>query len=1041
MSIYTPEPILTAILGPTNTGKTHYAIERMTARSSGVIGLPLRLLAREVYDRIVKLKGAPLCALITGEEKIVPKHAQYFVCTVEAMPTDRRFAFVAIDEVQLAGHPERGHIFTDRLLHMRGTEETLFLGASTIRPLIRELVPKARHDTRERFSTLSHVGPCKLSVLPKRSVIVAFSAPEVYGLAEMMRRYRGGAAVVMGALSPRTRNAQAELYQSGEVDFLIATDAVGMGLNLDADHVAFASLRKFDGYRKRFLNPMEVAQIAGRAGRFRNDGTFGTTGGCTPMDEDLVGRIENHMFEPMRGIEWRNSALDFDSVEALQGSLSKLSGNKRLRRVKAIIDEIGLDRLITDTDVMDTIHNRSEVKRLWEVCQIPDFRNMGVDTHVRLLYDIHSRLSQHKGKLPDDWFSRQVQRLNQMEGSIDLLSARLAQIRTWTYVANKANWLPDVNYWRAATREVEDRLSDALHERLIQKFVDRRTRALMKGLGSMTMLDAKIDDSGKVTVEGHDIGHLAGLKFVTEPGADGLEAKALQSAAAEVVGPEVDRRMTAMIGAQHDIFTLSTDGIIKWGEADIGKLSPGKSLLHPQVDLIGADLGQALLRDHLAARLSDFVQTEIRTKLEPLQRIEALTTSTDVVGDARGFAFRMAEHHGLMPRKGNEAVISALDGTARADLRGAGIRFGEYYIFMPDLIKPAAANLLSILKAFAQSADKGGDGKPYIPFAGITSAKMEEGYSEVALNAAGYSGRGSRILRVDILNRLGDMIRQAKKEAGGPKFQIAMEMMALLGTSYEGAQDVLRALGYQSEPAPQKAEKPAEKTKDTKPVDEKAEAPETDEAKPEKPKAEAPKAQDSKTKAPKAESETPTAPSENASETAPETAPAAMSAETATPAVPNAPAIPNAIGVDGKPKHNMPAAPKPVSKKAKKKGPQPLNYYKPVTGQDANGNDVRGEQDLVWAMPYKKRRPKRPYQGNRGAGGEQAGAQDRKPRGKSTAWGDKPKSDGPRGKFKGGGKVRPSDRKPDNFKPKKEAMKPEDSPFAALAALKLDKKG
>ena len=458
------DPITKAILGPTNTGKTHYAIERMLAHSSGVIGLPLRLLAREIYDRVVAQKGTAQVALITGEEKIIPPKARFYICTVEAMPVEKRFAFLAVDEVQLMANHERGHIFTDRVLHARGMEETLFLGAETARDVLATLVPKIRFDHRERFSELHYDGPAKLTRLPKRSVIVAFSAAEVYAIAELIRRFRGGAAVVMGGLSPRTRNAQAEMFQSGEVDFLVATDAVGMGLNLDTEHVAFAGLTKYDGRRRRYLTPMEAGQIAGRAGRFRNDGTFGTTGDCPPMDEALVKRIEAHDFEPLHYVEWRNSDLDFSSLEHLMESLHQPRPTSRLRRIKGADDEAALERLKAIDEVHDALHTRAQVKMLWDVCQVPDFRNLTIDTHVKLLQDIWRTLMKGGGKLSDDFMASKIDRCDETFGGVDALSSRLAFIRTWTYCASKLNWMHNPEHWINHAREVEDRLSDALHE-------------------------------------------------------------------------------------------------------------------------------------------------------------------------------------------------------------------------------------------------------------------------------------------------------------------------------------------------------------------------------------------------------------------------------------------------------------------------------------------------------------------------------------------------------------------------------------------------
>ena len=490
------DPIVKAILGPTNTGKTHYAVERMLAHSSGVIGLPLRLLAREIYDRVVAQIGAAQVALITGEQKIIPPKARFYICTVEAMPIKKRFAFLAVDEVQLMGNHERGHIFTDRVLFARGMEETLFLGAETARDVLATLVPRIRFDYRERFSELHYDGPTKLTRLPKRSVIVAFSSAEVYAIAEMIRRFRGGAAVVMGGLSPRTRNAQAEMFQSGEVDFLVATDAVGMGLNLDTDHVAFAGLTKYDGRRRRYLTPMEAGQIAGRAGRFRNDGTFGTTGDCPPMEDELVKRIEAHDFEPLHYVEWRNSDLDFSSIDYLMESLHAPRPTSRLRRIKGADDEAALERLKAIDEVHDALNTQAQVKMLWDVCQVPDFRNLTIDTHVKLLQDIWRTLIKGGGKLSDDFMGTKIDRCDETFGGVDALSSRLAFIRTWTYCASKVNWMKSPDQWINHAREVEDRLSDALHEALTARFVDRRTRKLLKGIGADLDMSVTIKDTG-----------------------------------------------------------------------------------------------------------------------------------------------------------------------------------------------------------------------------------------------------------------------------------------------------------------------------------------------------------------------------------------------------------------------------------------------------------------------------------------------------------------------------------------------------------------
>ena len=805
---YQSTPILKAILGPTNTGKTHYAVERMLGHSSGIIGLPLRLLAREIYDRIVLQKGKAACALITGEEKIIPPYANYYVCTVEAMPVEKRFAFLAVDEVQLMGNHERGHIFTDRVLHARGMEETLFLGAETARSVLAQLVPKIRFEHRERFSVLNYSGPTKITRLPKRSVIVAFSSAEVYALAELIRRFRGGAAVVMGGLSPRTRNAQAEMFQSGDVDFLVATDAVGMGLNLDTDHVAFAGLTKYDGRRRRYLTPMEAAQIAGRAGRFRNDGTFGTTGDCAPMDEELIKRIEAHDFEPMHYAEWRNSDLDFTSLESLSETLHAPRPEKRLRRIKGAEDEAALERMVAIDEVSSTIHTRAQVKQLWDVCQVPDFRNLAIDTHVKLLQDIYRMLVTGGGKLPDDFMAQRIAKCDDTMGGVDILSSRLAHIRTWTYCASKSNWMRDKNHWVNVAREVEDRLSDALHENLTERFVDRRTSKLLKGMGAKAYMNATIKDNGDVFVDDVLIGQLEGLSFTIDATTTGLEAKALEATAAQTVAPEIDRRLTSLCSGTHQIFTLSDKGEILWGGKAVGKIAPSGSVFTPDAMLIGAELGNENLRRLAEDRMREFLRAEVGLLLTPLSALKDFCDLETASPEAKGFAFIMLENHGAIERFPHLKTIRALDSDTRRELRSLGIVFGQYNIFMTEMLRPKPSRLLSLLIAYGA----GGDKKPYIPFAGVTSIPntgelSSENFSQSAMALAGYKAVGTRVVRFDILNRLAFMIRDAQNQFKadaipgdhGLKFQLMQEMLALLGSGYEDAASVLTALRFKSE--------------------------------------------------------------------------------------------------------------------------------------------------------------------------------------------------------------------------------------------------
>src|SRR5215475_6398360 len=498
---------VTAVLGPTNTGKTHLAIERMLAHSSGSIGLPLRLLAREVYNKCVERVGANEVALVTGEEKIKPHNPRFWVSTVEAMPRDLDVAFVAIDEIQLGADLERGHVFTDRMLNRRGREETLVLGAATMRPMVEKLLPGANILSRPRLSQLTHAGEKKLTRQPSRTAIVAFSAEEVYAIAELVRRQRGGAAVVLGALSPRTRNAQVALYQSGDVDYLIATDAIGMGLNLDVDHVAFASDRKFDGFGFRRLTPAEFGQIAGRAGRHMRDGSFGTTGRCPPFEPELVQALESHTFEPIKVLQWRNSALDFKSLGALQASLATVPTEQGLTRAPIGEDIQVLEHAARDDDVRAMATSPAAVEQLWEVCQVPDYRKIAPAAHAELVVTLYGFL-RREGRIPVDWISRQVALADRTDGDIDTLSTRIAHIRTWTFAANRPDWLADPEHWQGITRAVEDKLSDALHERLTERFVDRRASVLLRRLKENTMLETEIAKSGEVVVEGHPIGRL-----------------------------------------------------------------------------------------------------------------------------------------------------------------------------------------------------------------------------------------------------------------------------------------------------------------------------------------------------------------------------------------------------------------------------------------------------------------------------------------------------------------------------------------------------
>jgi ATP-dependent RNA helicase SUPV3L1/SUV3 len=674
-----------AVLGPTNTGKTHLAVERMLGHASGMIGLPLRLLAREIYDRIVKRRGAAAVALVTGEEKIVPPRAHYFVCTVEAMPLERQVEFLAVDEIQLVADPERGHVFTQRLLHARGRSETMFLGAGTMAPLMRSLVPDVEIVQRERLSTLSYAGSKKLTRLPRRSAIVAFSTEQVYAIAELIRRQRGGAAVVMGSLSPRTRNAQVELFQSGEVDFLVATDAIGMGLNMEVDHVAFAGLRKFDGRRTRWLHAHEIGQIAGRAGRHLRDGTFGVTGEAIELDPDLVEQVVEHRFDPVEAAEWRNARLDFDTLPDLLRSLTVTPGVRGLSLTQPALDETLLRRLVKDDEVARIGRSRGAIMRLWEACQLPDFQKTTLDEHARLAREIFEALTGKRGRLTADWIAPRFADLDRDDGQIDQLSARLSGVRTLSYIANRPDWLDQAQGWRDRTKALEERLSDVLHERLTARFVDRRTTALMRALNVREDAVAEVGDDGAVIVEGHAVGRLTGVDFQIDKGASALEDKALRHAARQAVTPEIARRLGRLAADGDEAFSVTPDGAVLWRGAQAGQVAGG-DWFAPRVRLLG-ELGPVAARERAQRRLEAWLAAEAGRALRALRRLKTGVESGTLKGLPRGIAFRLVEAGGVIDRRDVERDLAALSQVERRTLKSFGVRLGSHSVWLPALLR------------------------------------------------------------------------------------------------------------------------------------------------------------------------------------------------------------------------------------------------------------------------------------------------------------------------------------------------------------------
>ena len=896
---------ITAVLGPTNTGKTHLAIERMVAHSSGVIGLPLRLLAREVYGRLVAKVGEKNVALITGEEKIQPANARFRVCTVEAMPSGVDAAFVAIDEVQLAANLERGHVFTDRIMNLRGREETMLLGAATLRPALEALLPGIDVVTRPRMSMLTYAGSKKITRLPRRSAIVAFSADEVYAIAELIRRQRGAAAVVLGSLSPRTRNAQVELYQSGDVDYLVATDAIGMGLNLDVEHVAFAQDHKFDGYQNRRLTPAEMAQIAGRAGRHTRDGTFGVTGNTDPFEDELVQRLETHAFAPVRSIQWRNRDLSYDSVEHLLRTLERpaplvehrtggLNGPV-LTKAPQATDQRALEFMIRDSGVSDRATGRERVELLWNVAQIPDYPRVAPAAHAEILANIYKDICD-LGHVDENWLREQVARTDVTSGDIDALSNRIAHIRTWTFVSQKSEWLDDPDTWAAETRAIEDRLSDALHERLTKRFVDRRTSVLMRRLRENAILEAEVDANGRVSVEGHPVGELQGFRFTADLG-DGPDAKATRAAAQKALAPEIEKRVTRLNASPNSDFTLALDGTLRWQGAPVARLAASEDVLAPRILLLADDHLSGPARDRVEGRLQRWLGNRIETLLKPLVDLAAAGRSTaseqegGLSGAARGLAFRLTETMGVLPRADVAEEVRAVEGPARAALRRLGVRFGEYHVFLPALLKPAPAELATLLyalKAGKQDAPGYGD-VPQALAQGRTSFEADASIDPVFFPIGGFHRMGRRAVRLDILERLADLIRPAVSwkpaaDGGGSgqrppgafargAFFVTPAMLSILGTRMEDMTEILKSLGYRHEPktvarvreviegpaAPRPPDDAEAKTEGEPAATEGVEAPDGEAAKAEMP-AEAPPAADalpSELALPKSEGEEP----------------------------------------------------------------------------------------------------------------------------------------------------------------------------------------
>ncbi|MGE5271788.1 MAG: helicase-related protein [Thiohalocapsa sp.] len=786
-------PRLVAVLGPTNTGKTHFAIERMLDHQSGMIGFPLRLLARENYDRIVRRRGARAVALITGEEKILPPNPSYFVCTVESMPLDRQVDFLAVDEIQLCADPERGHVFTARLLHARGLMETMFLGADTIKPLMRRLVPEAEYVSRPRFSTLSYTGHKKVTRLPPRSAVVAFSLPEVFSLAELVRRQRGGTAVVLGALSPRARNAQVGMFQAGEVDYLVATDAIGMGLNMDLDHVAFARTAKFDGRGPRRLSASEIGQIAGRAGRHMADGTFGTTADEGVLDPQIVTAVEEHRFEPLTHISWRNTRLRFESVGGLLKSLDERPPTHGLVQARETDDHRALRLLSRNAEVMRLAVNPGAVRLLWEVCQIPDFRKVMSDSHARFLAHCFLHLAAGSERLPTPWVGAQMAQLDRLDGDIDTLMARIAHIRTWTYITHRGDWLDSATDWQERARGIEDRLSDALHDRITSRFVDRRSAFLVRQLAGDGELLAAVNDQGEVLVEGTHVGRLLGFRFVPDAATDGDAMRTLITAANRILRSEVTARARLLADEPDAAFAIDATGGVLWRGGPVGRLAAGDSVLSPRVEVRAGDFLDGEVRERVRRRLQAFVRSEIERRLAPLFAAQALPLD----GAARGLLYQLIDALGCLATAEVATPLQTLDRATRRALGRLGIRFGRETIYIEPLLGADAVRLRALLWAVRH-----GLAVPTLPGTRNRGRALPV---DPALPPSFYDAIGRRVvaglaLRPDRLERLMAAARERARSGAKPGGRFAGDaQLAAIGGLKEGElRGVLLALGYRA---------------------------------------------------------------------------------------------------------------------------------------------------------------------------------------------------------------------------------------------------
>jgi ATP-dependent RNA helicase SUPV3L1/SUV3 len=775
-----------SVLGPTNTGKTHFAVDRMLQFETGVIGFPLRLLAREVYDKCVEKLGANRVALITGEEKIIPPTANYYLCTVESMPLDLNFEFVAIDEIQMCADQERGHIFTDRLLNYRGDKLTMFLGADTMKSIISDLVPSSEFIYRDRLSKLIYTGHKKISRIQPRSAIVAFSIDEVYALAEFVRRQRGGAAIVMGSLSPKTRNSQVELYQSGDVDFLVATDAIGMGINMDIDHVSFNSLRKYDGKKIRALRNTEVGQISGRAGRYKNNGSFGITGNCEVLSSEQIEKLENHKFDSVINIYWRNSDLDFSNISSFIKSINQIPLIPSLVRNRELIDENIFKFLVSDNSILQLTDSKDHISTLWECCQIPDFTKSSYNEHTEIITNVFQFLISDKGKITNDWMKKQVASLDNIIGNIDAIANRISHVRTWSYVANKRNWVENNDYWIAKTKHIEDKLSDRLHEELSKSFVDKRISILSKGIKQEIALEASITSKDEIIINGQLVGKINGLKISLDYAKTALDTdiKSIKKAARSGAASELTKRVSE-ITQSTEHFKLEKDNHIYWKNKIVGKIQPGKNYLNPDVKIICDESLQVKDQQEIITSMSQWIRKEKETVLQDLIKIENPSVDNRFI---RGLCFQMFENNGVLKRESINNIVKQIDKKERQTLKKFGIKIGRYHVYQPRMVKPAAISFKTILWNCFYSLSNNDS-----PTFGLNFVKNFSNNNKDYLLICGFETFDNIIVRIDILERL---FLQIIEHSKNNKFELTSEVLNLLGCSKENFKELMKKMNY-----------------------------------------------------------------------------------------------------------------------------------------------------------------------------------------------------------------------------------------------------